>query len=170
MSHVEPGVEQTISESALNLWAQAISHIASHYRVTCSPGAIQANAPWFAGKNKPLALTQLARQAGLSFHTLDTTKQLFSQWRLPVVAELRDGQIMVIEHFNGEDALDVFIIAEEGQRNRLAIAELLPRSTPLPPCARCRRSKTVGSTAMFRALSRTGCATWCSRTSGLTCR
>lgn len=42
MSHVEPGVEQTISESALNLWAQAISHIASHYRVTCSPGAIQA--------------------------------------------------------------------------------------------------------------------------------
>lgn len=64
MSHVEPGVEQTISESALNLWAQAISHIASHYRVTCSPGAIQANAPWFAGKNKPLALTQLARRGG----------------------------------------------------------------------------------------------------------
>jgi ATP-binding cassette subfamily C protein LapB len=43
-----------------------------------------------------------------------------------VVAELRDGQLMVIEHFNGEDTLDVFIIADEGQRNRLTLAELLP--------------------------------------------
>lgn len=54
MSHVEPGAEETISEPAPEpVRAQAISHIASHYRVTCSPGAIQANAPWFAGKNKP---------------------------------------------------------------------------------------------------------------------
>lgn len=54
-----------------------------------------------------MALSQLARQAGLSFHELDTATQAFGQWRLPVVAELRDGQLMVIEHFNGEDALDV---------------------------------------------------------------
>ena len=126
MSQVDPHTEDVIGEPTLSQWAQAMTHIAGHYRVTCSPGAIQANAPWFAGKNRSLALTQLARQAGLSFHTLDTTKQVFSQWRLPVVAELRDGQIMVIEHFNGEDTLDVFIIAEEGQRNRLTVTELLP--------------------------------------------
>ncbi|VEI40599.1 ATP-binding protein of T1SS [Citrobacter youngae] len=126
MSDVEPVVEDAIGEPTLSQWAQAMTHIASHYRVACSPGAIQANAPWFEGKSKTLALTQLARQAGLSFHTLDTAKQVLNQWRLPVVAELHDGQIMVIEHFNGEDALDVFIIADEGQRNRLAVAELLP--------------------------------------------
>lgn len=126
MSDVEPVVEDAIGEPTLSQWAQAMTHIASHYRVACSPGAIQANAPWFEGKSKTLALTQLARQAGLSFHTLDTAKQILNQWRLPVVAELHDGQIMVIEHFNGEDALDVFIIADEGQRNRLAVAELLP--------------------------------------------
>ena len=85
-----------------------------------------ANAPWFAGKSRATALSQLARQAGLSFHALNTAAQAFGQWHLPVVAELRDGQLMVIEHFNGEDTLDVFIIAEEGQRNRLTIAELLP--------------------------------------------
>ena len=84
MSRIDPVAEEMIGDLALSQWAQAITHIASHYRVTCSPGAIQANAPWFAGKNKPLALTQLARQAGLSFHALDTTKHLFSQWRLQV--------------------------------------------------------------------------------------
>lgn len=126
MSDLDSHAEDAISEHALSQWAQAMTHIANHYRVACSPGAIQANAPWFAGKSRATALSQLARQAGLSFHALDTATQAFGQWRLPVVAELRDGQLMVIEHFNGEDALDVFIIAEEGQRNRLTVAELLP--------------------------------------------
>ncbi|VEA33895.1 type I secretion protein, ATP-binding protein [Salmonella enterica subsp. enterica] len=33
---------------------------------------------------------------------------------------------MVIEHVNGEEAVDVFVIEEEGQRNRLTLSELLP--------------------------------------------
>lgn len=37
-----------------------------------------------------------------------------------------DGQLLVIEHVNGEDAVDVFVIEEEGQRNRLTLSELLP--------------------------------------------
>ncbi|WP_237558127.1 ABC transporter transmembrane domain-containing protein [Citrobacter freundii] len=126
MSDLDSHADDVIGEHALSQWAQAMTHIANHYRVACSPGAIQANAPWFAGKSRATALSQLARQAGLSFHALNTAAQAFGQWRLPVVAELRDGQLMVIEHFNGEDTLDVFIIAEEGQRNRLTIAELLP--------------------------------------------
>lgn len=114
MSDVDTHAEDAIGEHALSQWAQAMTHIASHYRVTCSPGAIRANAPWFAGKNRAMALSQLARQAGLSFHELDTATQAFGQWRLPVVAELRDGQLMVIEHFNGEDALDVFYHRRRG--------------------------------------------------------
>ncbi|VFS78270.1 type I secretion protein, ATP-binding protein [Salmonella enterica subsp. enterica] len=82
--------------------------------------------PWFRGKSRTTALTQLARQAGLSFHAPDIDKTAFSQWRLPLVVELRDGQLLVIEHVNGEDAVDVFVIEEEGQRNRLTLSELLP--------------------------------------------
>ena len=108
MSNLDSHADDVIGEHALSQWAQAMTHIANHYRVACSPGAIQANAPWFARKSRATALSQLARQAGLSFHALDTATQAFGQWRLPVVAELRDGQLMVIEHFNGEDTLDVF--------------------------------------------------------------
>ncbi|ECD5485665.1 type I secretion system permease/ATPase [Salmonella enterica subsp. enterica serovar Brijbhumi] len=126
MTRAAPDVEEVLSERALSQWAQAISHVAGHYRVACSPGSIQANAPWFRGKSRTTALTQLARQAGLSFHAPDIDKTAFSQWRLPLVVELRDGQLLVIEHVNGEDAVDVFVIEEEGQRNRLTLSELLP--------------------------------------------
>ncbi|EDR4463467.1 ATP-binding cassette domain-containing protein [Salmonella enterica] len=126
MTRAAPDVEEVLSERALSQWAQAISHVAGHYRVACSPGSIQANAPWFRGKSRTTALTQLARQAGLSFHAPDIDKTAFSQWRLPLVVELRDGQLLVIEHVNGEDAVDVFVIEEEGQRNRLTFSELLP--------------------------------------------
>lgn len=101
MNDLDSHADDVIGEHALSQWAQAMTHIANHYRVACSPGAIQANAPWFAGKSRATALSQLARQAGLSFHALNTAAQAFGQWRLPVVAELRDGQLMVIEHFNG---------------------------------------------------------------------
>ncbi|ECX5568668.1 ATP-binding cassette domain-containing protein [Salmonella enterica subsp. enterica serovar Derby] len=126
MTRAAPDAEEVLSERALSQWAQAISHVAGHYRVACSPGSIQANAPWFRGKSRTTALTQLARQAGLSFHAPDIDKTAFSQWRLPLVVELRDGQLLVIEHVNGEDAVDVFVIEEEGQRNRLTLSELLP--------------------------------------------
>lgn len=126
MTRAAPDVEEVLSERALSQWAQAISHVAGHYRVACSPGSIQANAPWFRGKSRTTALTQLARQAGLSFHAPDIDKTAFSQWRLPLVVELRDGQLLVIEHVNDEDAVDVFVIEEESQRNRLTLSELLP--------------------------------------------
>ncbi|MCK2152206.1 type I secretion system permease/ATPase [Citrobacter braakii] len=153
MSDVDTHAEDAIGEHALSQWALAMTHIASHYRVACSPGAIQANAPWFAGKSRAMALSQLARQAGLSFHALDTATQALGQWRLPVVAELRDGQLMVIEHFNGEDALDVFIIAEEGQRNRLTVAELLPEIvsiTALRPLSALKDSRVDRYISRFK--------------------
>lgn len=153
MSDLDSHADDVIGEHALSQWAQAMTHIANHYRVACSPGAIQANAPWFAGKSRATALSQLARQAGLSFHALNTAAQAFGQWRLPVVAELRDGQLMVIEHFNGEDTLDVFIIAEEGQRNRLTIAELLPEIvsiTALRPLSALKDSRVDRYISRFK--------------------
>ena len=153
MSDLDSHADDVIGEHALSQWAQAMTHIANHYRVACSPGAIQANAPWFAGKSRATALSQLARQAGLSFHALDTATQAFGQWHLPVVAELRDGQLMVIEHFNGEDALDVFIIAEGGQRNRLTVAELLPEIvsiTALRPLSALKDSRVDRYISRFK--------------------
>lgn len=37
MTRAAPDVEEVLSERALSQWAQAISHVAGHYRVACSP-------------------------------------------------------------------------------------------------------------------------------------
>lgn len=127
MSQIPPPVDESLTEHALSNWAHAISHVAAHYRVVCSPGTIQANAPWFRGKGMLPALTQLSRQAGLSFNLLSAPQLAITQWRLPVVVDLKSGQLAVIEHFDGKDTVDICVIDNERQTNRVALSELLPQ-------------------------------------------
>ncbi|MFW0767199.1 type I secretion system permease/ATPase [Trabulsiella odontotermitis] len=125
MTHTSPPVEELLTERALSHWALAISHVAAHYRVACSPGTLQANAPWFKDKGMHSALTQLSRQAGLSFHQLTPSTEAICQWRLPVVASLNDGQLVVIEHFDGQETVDICLIDHEQRTNRLPLDALL---------------------------------------------
>lgn len=126
MIHADIPANEPISAEALANWARAMSHIAAHYRIACSPGALQASAPWFKDKAMPQALTQLARQAGLSFQPLTPTGQSLSRWRLPVVIQLQDGELVLVEQFDGDNQLDVCFVNGDLQRNRLALSELLP--------------------------------------------
>lgn len=80
MSNLDSHADDVIGEHALSQWAQAMTHIANHYRVACSHGAIGPTPHGFAGKSRATALSQLARQAGLSFHALNTATQTFGQW------------------------------------------------------------------------------------------
>ncbi|QIU90095.1 type I secretion system permease/ATPase [Yokenella regensburgei] len=125
MTHAAPPVEELLTERALSNWALAISHIAGHYRVACSPGTLQANAPWFKDKSMVSALTQLARQAGLSFKLLTPSQEAIAHWRLPVIVSLNDGKLAVIEHFDGENTVDISLIDGDRQTNRVAYDELL---------------------------------------------
>ncbi|WP_054177786.1 type I secretion system permease/ATPase [Trabulsiella odontotermitis] len=125
MTHTSPPVEELLTERALSHWALAISHVAAHYRVACSPGTLQANAPWFKDKGMHSALTQLSRQAGLSFYQLTPSTEAISHWRLPVVASLNDGQLVVIEHFDGQETVDICLIDHEQRTNRLPLNTLL---------------------------------------------
>ncbi len=126
MSTTPPPVNEHLNEQALSNWAHVISHVAAHYRVVCSPGTIQANAPWFKDKSMVSALTQLSRQAGLSFHLLSAPEKAIAQWRLPVVVNLTNGQLGIIEQFDGEDTVEICLIDGERQTNRVALSALLP--------------------------------------------
>ncbi len=127
MNTETPSADEHMTEKALGNWAQAVSHVAHHYRIACSPGTIQASAPWFKDKGMQSALTQLSRQAGLSFHLLQTTAQSVAQWRLPLVVEMEDKQLAVIEQFDGDDTVDIVLIDGDRQTNRVALSTLLPQ-------------------------------------------
>ncbi len=72
------------------------------------------------------ALTQLAREAGLSFQLLTDDRQAINSWRLPVVVAMHDGRIGVIEHFDGDDTLEISFFDDETYTNRLSMTAMLP--------------------------------------------
>ena len=117
---------ETMTDEALAQWAQAFGFVATRYRVACSPGALIAGAPWLKGKPMVPALTQLAREAGLSFQLLTDDRQAINSWRLPVVVAMNDGRIGVIEHFDGDDTLEVSFFDDETYTNRLSMTAMLP--------------------------------------------
>ncbi|KAA1051716.1 type I secretion system permease/ATPase [Pseudocitrobacter sp. 73] len=114
-----------LTEQTLQRWALAISHIANHYRIACSPGTIQANAPWFHDKSLLPALTQLSRQGGLSFRLLEANTQTLNSWRLPVVAALNNGELVIVERFDGDSTVEVRFVDDTSHINRLSMEELL---------------------------------------------
>lgn len=114
-----------LTEQTLQRWALAISHIANHYRIACSPGTLQANAPWFHDKSLLPALTQLSRQGGLSFRLLEANTQTLNSWRLPVVAALNNGELVIVERFDGDSTVEVRFVDDTSHINRLSMDELL---------------------------------------------
>ncbi|MEB6380103.1 type I secretion system permease/ATPase [Leclercia adecarboxylata] len=145
--------EDALTQEALEHWAQAFGYVATRYRVACSPGALVAGAPWLQGKSKIPALTGLAREAGLSFQLLSNGQESINSWRLPVVVELNDGKIGVIEHFDGEDMLDVCFFDGKAQTNRISLAKMLPaihQVVALRPLAALKDSRVDAYISKYR--------------------
>ncbi len=117
---------ENMTDEALEQWAQAFGYVATRYRVACSPGSLVAGAPWLKGKPMVPALTQLAREAGLTFQLLTANQHSINSWRLPVVVELNDGKIGVIDNFDGEDTLEVSFFDDNTHTNRLSMSAMLP--------------------------------------------
>lgn len=142
-----------LTEQTLQRWALAISHIANHYRIACSPGTIQANAPWFHDKSLLPALTQLSRQGGLSFRLLEANTQTLNSWRLPVVAALNDGELVIVERFDGDSTVEVRFVDDTSHINRLSMEELLGKIdylAALRPLSAMRDSRVDNYISRFR--------------------
>ena len=145
--------EESLTQEALEHWAQAFGYVATRYRVACSPGALVASAPWLQGKAKTPALTGLAREAGLTFRLLNNDHTAISSWRLPVVVELKEGKIGVIEHFDGEDTLEICFFDGKPHTNRLSLAALLPaieQVVALRPLAALKDSRVDAYISKYR--------------------
>ncbi|MEF3100070.1 ATP-binding cassette subfamily C protein LapB [Raoultella ornithinolytica] len=107
-------------------WANAIAFIANHYRQSFSPGTLHATAEWATQKALPDALKHLARHAGLNCQFLSSTDQRMSAWRLPLVIQLRDGQIAVIESFDVNNAVGLRFVKELSLLSHCPLENLLP--------------------------------------------
>jgi len=112
--------------NTINSWVTAIGHIARHYRLEFSPGALQAAANWQRNKSLAAIVQNLGRQAGLSGRLLSDKDCEISSWRLPLVVELKDGQVGIIESFDGKDGVGISFISDAQLVTQASFSELLP--------------------------------------------
>src|SRR5690606_37084293 len=129
-----PSTRQPVEDVAG--WVDAIVRVAAHYRIDCSREGIAVAAQWNARGEGALPLQQLvprlARQAGLAMRWVDADPARLTSWRLPLVVQLRDGQVGVVTaetaqgltvSLGGDGGLDTVIAADElrGALRRMAV-------------------------------------------------
>ncbi|MEH2922522.1 type I secretion system permease/ATPase [Samsonia erythrinae] len=109
---------------SMSAWAAAIGYVGGHYRLVFSPGALQSSARWLENHALEEALSHLARLAGMTARLQNSPD--IATYHLPLVVQLADGRVGVIEQFDGEDNLLVCFMEEDKQLNALSLRQLLP--------------------------------------------
>lgn len=115
----------TRSDGALAGWVDAVLAVAAHYHLDASRERIRMEAAW-AGGDERQAVQALARQAGLHLRWVHPDLGGLHAWRLPVVVELRDGQVAVITAITAE-GFRVLYSGDGGLESTVPVAQLAPQ-------------------------------------------
>lgn len=95
-------------------WLEMILAVAKHYRIEVSAQNVRLAGTWQQDSETESVLRAMARQAGLSIKFGALTHSALTFWRLPLVVQLDDGQLGLIESLNADDQLGVRLSGEQG--------------------------------------------------------
>ncbi|MBA1189611.1 type I secretion system permease/ATPase [Pseudomonas entomophila] len=117
-----PPAGQAAEPPDVQPWMQAILLVAQHYRLDVSEESVR-----IAGQRTDRALEdvvrQMARQAGLTVKFSGRQRQPLGKWRTPLVVELDDGQVGVVQSISGEE-LGIALSGDQGLQQRMPLADL----------------------------------------------
>ena len=119
-SPVAPAVDMVDIEQ----WVDAIIWVARHYRLDISPESLSLTGRWQGSADPSRVLRQLAKEAGLTFRRLNDKRLDLTRWRLPVVVELDDGQIAVVERLGTDGSVSVRYAGDEGESTTTTLQTL----------------------------------------------
>lgn len=110
MSNVPSKLADTVSSAdsqlaiptALNDWLDAILSVATHYRLEISRESLRLASAWEKDQELALMVQSLARQAGLVVRFVEPDIPRLTPLRLPIVVQMRDGQVAVINTMDSE--------------------------------------------------------------------
>ncbi len=117
---------ETSHEIILTHWTEAILYMARHYQQPCSRGQLIVQRQWCLEQPLSVALQQMTRLAGLSYHCLSDSSLPLSRWNLPLVIQLSDGQIAIIESLSSDNQLTVRFASQLQQPVSFDLQLLLP--------------------------------------------
>ena len=105
-------------------WLQAVLTIARHYRIESSEERIRLQLDWNQNHNPEEVLSLMCRQMGLSLRVAKFDLDLINPWRLPVIAEFKDGQIGVIDKADTLGNVSIQLSGDHGLSQSFAIESL----------------------------------------------
>lgn len=98
---VKPHADSNIPV-ALNDWLDAILNVATYYRLEVSRESLRLASAWDQDQELALVVQSLARQAGLVVRFIEPDVRCLTPLRLPVVVQLRGGQVAVVKTMDSE--------------------------------------------------------------------
>jgi ATP-binding cassette subfamily C protein LapB len=117
-----------------NQWMEAILLVARHYRLDVSEETVRIAAQR-PDRQLEDVVRQMARQAGLTVKFTAASPRDLSQWRTPLVVELHDGQVGVVQSIDDEQ-IGIALSGDQGLQNRMpvqALRERLSRTVIMRP-------------------------------------
>jgi len=117
--------KETFSRHDYRVWLDAILSVARHYRLDCSAENVRIASLRANDSSVEDVLRQMARQAGLTikFATYDPTT--LTQWRTPLVVQMQDGQVGVIQTLGEEDEVGIAYSGDQGLQSSISRQQLL---------------------------------------------
>lgn len=105
-------------------WLQAIVAVAQHYRIQPSEEQIRLQLDWNKYHHIDDMLALITRQVGLNVRQADFSTDVLNPWRLPVVVELNDGQVAVIEKVDTTGNVSLQLSGDQGLSQSFSVQQL----------------------------------------------
>ncbi|RSQ73396.1 type I secretion system permease/ATPase [Acinetobacter baumannii] len=95
-------------------WLQAILVIARHYLIDPSEEKLRLQFDWNQNQTIDEILTLAARQIGMNYRKAKLDLCEISPWHLPVIIEMKDGQVGVLDKIDANQNLSVQFSGDQG--------------------------------------------------------
>ena len=112
-------------ERLIDGWLDAVLMVAAHYQIDTSRERLRVSAVWQGTGNIQETVRQMAQQAGLVLREVAPKLEELSPWRLPVVLQLRGGQVAVVTAIT-QQGLRLLFSGDQGTESTRSVAELQP--------------------------------------------
>ena len=119
----------------LDGWLDAVLAVAAHYQIDTSRERLRVSATWQStgqgggagagAVDLQEAIRQMAQQAGMVLREVAPRLDELSPWRLPVVLQLRGGQVAVVTAMT-DQGLNLVFSGDQGAETLRTAAELQP--------------------------------------------
>ena len=104
-----------------NQWLHSILTIARHYRIDTSEEQLKLHLAWGKITQQSELINLLCTQMGLK-HQIQKTP--FTAWQLPLITEMNDGQVLVVESMDQQQHVSVRLSQDQGLYQTLSLEEL----------------------------------------------